>query len=120
MRCKSTQAALSEFGFTYLAVISDCEPFGGSREGGLFVAELLAEELLAAFATGYHEDTEQDEDSRGYFGECELILTHHDSQHGGNDGDAVVVDADDGRAQASLCEEQQEVGDEGGAHDDEG
>ena len=86
----------------------------------LLVTQLLAEELLAAFATGYHEDTEQDEDSRGYFGECELILAHHDSQHGGNDGDSVVVDADDGRAQASLCEEQQEVGDEGGAHDDEG
>ena len=87
---------------------------------GLLVAELLAEELLAAFATGYHKDPEQDEDSGGYFGECELVLTHHDGQHRGYDGDAVVVDADDGRAQASLCEEQQEVGDEGGTHDDEG
>lgn len=47
---------------------------------GLLVAELLAEELLAAFAAGYHKDAEQDEDSGGNFGECELILTHHDSQ----------------------------------------
>ena len=52
-----------------MAVMSDrvfsCE----SLEGGLLVAELLAEELLAAFATGYHKDPEQDEDSGGYFGE---------------------------------------------------
>ena len=73
---------------------------------GLLVAELLAEELLAAFTAGYHKDAEQDEDSGGYFGECELVLTHHDGQHRGDDGDAVVVDADDGGAQASLCEEQ--------------
>ena len=42
---------------------------------GLFVAELLAEELLAAFAAGYHKDPEQDKDGGGYFGECELVLT---------------------------------------------
>ena len=81
---------------------------------------MLTEELLAAFAAGHHEDSEQDEDRRGDFGECELVLTHHDGQHGGNDGDAIVVDADDGGTQTSLCEEQQEVGDKGGAHDNEG
>ena len=80
--------------------------FCENEGAGLFVAQLLTEELLAAFAAGYHKDPEQDEDSGGYFGECELVLTHHDGQHRGDDGDAVVVDADDGRAQASLCEEQ--------------
>ena len=90
------------------------------RGAVLFVAQLLTEELLAAFTSGHHEDTEQDEDRGGNFGECELVLTHHDGQHRGDDGDAVVVDTDDGRPQTSLCEEQQEVGDEGGTHDDEG
>lgn len=86
----------------------------------LVVAKLLPKKLLAAFTAGYHEDTEQDEDRGGDFGECELILTHHDRQQRGDDGDAVVVDADNRGTQASLCEEQQEVGDEGGTHDDEG
>ena len=91
-------------------------------EGGaeLFVAQVLTEELLAAFATGPPEASEQDEDRRGGFGECELVLPPPDGQHGGNDGDAIVVDADDGGTQISLCEEQHELGDKGGAHDNEG
>ena len=86
-----------------MAVILYLSLFWRELRRGLLVAELLAEELLAAFTAGYHKDAEQDEDSGGYFGECELVLTHHDGQHRGNDGDAVVVDADNGRAQTSLC-----------------
>ena len=51
-----------------------------SEGAGLFVAQLLPKELLAAFTSGHHEDTEQDEDRGGHFGECELVLTHHDGQ----------------------------------------
>lgn len=51
-----------------------------SEGAELFVAQLLTEELLAAFTAGHHEDTEQDEDRGGNFGECELVLPHHDGQ----------------------------------------